>query len=157
MGRIKASVDLFETIRHEYEFGVGASQGVARKPGVHRRLVRAALASAVPAERKRPQRQRPTLGSLVDFIDAILLADKQAPRKQRPTAHRISTGIRAERPECVAAEPTIRRDVRQRKAELGPLAPETFVPHTCPGAQRVNQTDRRTTSHPLPAGEPTSK
>ena len=80
MGRIKASVELFETIRREYEFGVGTIQGVARKLGVHRRLVREALGSAVPAERKRPQRARPAIGPLVQFIDEILLADRKAPR-----------------------------------------------------------------------------
>lgn len=130
MGRSKASVELFETIRREYEFGVGTIAGVARKLGVHRRLVREALASAVPAPRKRPQRQRPTIGPLVAFIDAILLADKKAPRKQRHTAHRIYTRLCAERPDCPVAEPTIRRYVRQRKAELGLLSRETFVPQS---------------------------
>lgn len=130
MGRIKASVELFETIRREYEFGVGTVQGVARKFGVHRRLVREALGSAVPAARKRPQRERPAIGPLVEFIDAILLADRQAPRKQRHTAHRIYTRITTERPACVVAEPTIRRYVRQRKAALGLLARETFVPQS---------------------------
>lgn len=130
MGRSKASVELFETIRREYEFGVGTIAGVARKLGVHRRLVREALASAVPAPRKRPQRQRPVLGPLVPFIDAILLADKKAPRKQRHTAHRIYTRVCAERPDCPVAEPTIRRYVRQRKAELGLLGRETFVPQS---------------------------
>jgi transposase len=130
MGRIKASVELFETIRREYEFGVGTIQGVARKLGVHRRLVREALSSAVPAPRKHPQRQRPTLGPVVAFIDEILTADRKAPRKQRHTAHRIYTRLCAERPDCPVAEPTIRRYVRQRKAELGLLRRETFVPQS---------------------------
>ncbi len=42
MGRSKASVELFEEIRREYEFGVGTIAGVARKFRVHRRLVREA-------------------------------------------------------------------------------------------------------------------
>jgi transposase len=128
MGRIKASVELFETIRREYEFGVGTIQGVARKFGVHRRLVREAVASAVPVPRKAVQRARPVLTPLVPFIDEILLADKQAPRKQRHTAHRIYTRICRERPDCLVAEGTIRRYVRERKAALGLLRRETFVP-----------------------------
>ena len=44
-------MELFEAIRREYEFGVGTIQGVARKLGVHRRMVREAVGSAVPAER----------------------------------------------------------------------------------------------------------
>lgn len=42
-------MELFEEIRREYEFGVGTIQGVARKFGVHRRMVREALGSAIPA------------------------------------------------------------------------------------------------------------
>ena len=37
-------MELFEEIRREYEFGVGTIQGVARKLGEHRRMVRQALA-----------------------------------------------------------------------------------------------------------------
>jgi hypothetical protein len=39
MRRNKASVELFEVIRREYEFGVGSIADVACKLGVHRRLV----------------------------------------------------------------------------------------------------------------------
>lgn len=130
MGRIKASVELFEAIRREYEFGVGTIQGVARTLGIHRRLVREALASATPAARKRPVRARPAIEPLVTFIDEILQADRKAPRKQRHTAHRIYTRIRQERPACLVAEGTIRRYVRERKAALGLLARETFVPQS---------------------------
>ena len=49
----RAKVELFEQIRREYEFGVGTIQGVARKLGVHRRMVREALANALPAHRKK--------------------------------------------------------------------------------------------------------
>ncbi|MHB8577548.1 MAG: dockerin type I domain-containing protein [Dehalococcoidia bacterium] len=76
-------MELFETIRREYEFGVGTIQGVARTLGVHRRLVREALGSAVPAARKPPRRARPTLAPLTAFIDAVLQADRKAPRKQQ--------------------------------------------------------------------------
>lgn len=42
----QASVERFEAIGREYEFGVGTLQSIARKLGVHRRMVRDALASA---------------------------------------------------------------------------------------------------------------
>jgi hypothetical protein len=48
MRRRKATVELFEEIRREYELGVATLQGVAWKFGVHRRLVRAALSDTVP-------------------------------------------------------------------------------------------------------------
>ena len=50
MRRRKATVELFEEIRREYEFGVGTIQGMARKFGVHQRLVRETLTTAVPVE-----------------------------------------------------------------------------------------------------------
>ena len=54
MRRRKATVELFEQIRREYEFGIGTIAGVARTFGVHRRLVREALGSARPTERPAP-------------------------------------------------------------------------------------------------------
>lgn len=51
----RAKVELFEYIRGEYEFVVGAISGVTRKLGIHRRTVRQALADARPPDRKRAQ------------------------------------------------------------------------------------------------------
>ena len=41
-------MELFEQIRREYKHGVGTIKGVALKFGVHRRMVREAIGSAVP-------------------------------------------------------------------------------------------------------------
>src|SRR5271167_3333431 len=115
----RAKVELYEQIRREYEFGEGTVLGVARKLGVHRRMVRQALADAEPPERRRWEHERPVIGPLMPFVDAILEADRNAPRKQRHTAHRIWQRITAERPEHKVAETTIRQYVRERKRELG--------------------------------------
>jgi transposase len=132
MRRRKATVELFEAIRREYEFGVGTIQGVARKLGVHRRLVREALNDAVPVQRAAQPRPKPRIDPVAGFIEAILEADRRAPRKQRHTAHRIWERLRQERPECPIGEATVRRYVRARKAQLGLLAGETFVPQHYP-------------------------
>jgi transposase len=124
----RAKVELFEQIRREYEFGIGTVRGVAQKLGVHRRMVRQALADARPPERKLPQRRRPVVERVIPFIERVLEDDRQAPRKQRHTAHRIWQRIRVAMPEQAVAESTIRKYVRQRKRELGWAARATCVP-----------------------------
>jgi transposase len=126
----RAKVELFEQLRREYDFGEGTVQGVARRLGVHRRMVRQALANAQPPERKQAERERPVIAPLVPFIDGILEADRKAPRKQRHTAHRIWQRIWTEMPERKVAEVTIRQYVRERKQELGWSTRTTCVPQS---------------------------
>ena len=126
----RTKVELFEQIRREYEHGGGTIRGIAQKLGIHRRMVREAVHSAVPAERKRPVRESPKLEPARAFIEAILETDRKAPRKQRHTAHRIWCRIRAELPEVEVAECTIRRYVRRRKTELRLVGQELFVPQS---------------------------
>ena len=51
-------MELYEQIRREYEFVAGTIIGIARKLGVHRRMVREAVRSATPARRKKTERPR---------------------------------------------------------------------------------------------------
>jgi hypothetical protein len=69
----RAKVELFEEIRRGYAAGE-AILALARRYQVHRRMVRQALANAVPPERKK------------QLIDNILERDCRVPRKQRHTA-----------------------------------------------------------------------
>lgn len=114
-------MELFEQIRREYEHGVGTIKGVARKFGIHRRMVREALKSAIPRDRKRSVREKPKLSACVELIDKILETDRQAPRKQRHTARRIWQRLREEISGVEVAESTVREYVRKRKSELGLL------------------------------------
>jgi transposase len=123
-------VELFEEIRREYEHGAGTVKGVARKLGVHRRMVREALGDAIPRAKRKQERPHPALGPVMEFIDGILGADRKAPRKQRHTAHRIYRRIQEEMPGQAVSESSVRRYVSKRKPELGWTTRETFVPQS---------------------------
>lgn len=126
----KAKVELFEQLRREHEFGVGTVAGVAAKFGVHRRMVRQALAGAVPPAHHYPVRMKPKLDAVVAFVDGVLEADLRAPRKQRHTARRIYRRILTEFPGVSVAESTVRNHVRERKQQIGLIKRETFVPQS---------------------------
>lgn len=90
----RCKVELFEQIRREYEFGAGTIQGVARKLGVHRRMVREAVRSATPARRKKRERRQVklladcrhdegrVLSGRAESVGNLLLAGKE---HSRPT------------------------------------------------------------------------
>jgi transposase-like protein len=124
----RAKVELFEEIRREYRNAVGSIRAIARKFGVHRRLVLQALKDALPPERKNPDRSCPKLGPVQSFIDEILEANRRAPGKQRHTAHRIYVRIDQELSHKVT-ESTVRRYVRERKRQMGlSSSGEIFIP-----------------------------
>jgi transposase len=129
-------VELFEQIRRDREFEGLSIHALARRHGVHRRAVRQALESSVPAPRKRPVgRPAPKLGAYRALIDSWLEADRAAPRKQRHTGRRVWERLRDEYGVEVS-ERQVRRYVRERRRALGELVDEVFVPLCSePGAE----------------------
>ena len=132
----RAKVELFEQIRREYEFGDGTCSASRASweciGGWCARRWRA------PSRRSASkwEHERPVIEPLRPFIDAILEADRNAPRKQRHTAHRIYQRIRTELPDHQVAEVTVRQYVRERKHELGWSTRETCVPQSyAPGQE----------------------
>src|SRR6266849_1695917 len=93
-------------------------------------MVREAIGSALPKPRKKTKRPRWKLQAAVDCVDAVLEADRKAPRKQRHTAHRIWQRIQHELPECKIGERTVRQYVHSRKIALGLVVRETCVPQS---------------------------
>lgn len=130
----RTKVELFAAIRRDSRLEGLSVRALARKYGVHRRMVREALSSAWPAPRKRLPPRKSRLDPFKDAIDRMLVGDLDAPRKQRHTVKRIFDRLVAEHEMEGVSYGTVADYVRWRRPQVrveagrGPL--EVFVPQT---------------------------
>jgi transposase len=128
-------VELFERIRRDRRLEQLSVRALAARHQVHRRTVREALDSAVPAPRKSYPRPAPAIGPWTEVIDSWLVADEGVPRKQRHTARRIWQRLGAEHG-AVLCEVTVSRYVRRWRLKHGRTGVEVVVAQTHePGAE----------------------
>lgn len=133
-------VELYEAIRRDARREDLSIRALSERHGVHRRTVRAALASAVPAPRKVPVRVAPKLEPAKPLIDAMLVEDLTAWRKQQHTARRVLARLVDEHGMDELTYSAVRDYVAKRRpqirAEAGMDVEAAFVPQThAPGAE----------------------
>ncbi|WP_146113978.1 MULTISPECIES: hypothetical protein [unclassified Microbacterium] len=75
-------MELFAEIRRASGVEGFSMNALAKRFGVHRRMIRQALASPFPPERKAPERRAPKLGAFQPLIDDWLRENLTAPKKQ---------------------------------------------------------------------------
>ncbi|MET7784785.1 IS21 family transposase [Streptomyces sp. NPDC005388] len=113
--------ELFLLIRRDsWQQGLSV-RALARKYRVHRRLVREALCSTVPAPRRTPRRYSPRLEPFKKTIDQWLLDDLDAPPKQRHTVKRILSRLQQEAGADIAYS-TVWDYVHRRRQEIAEAA-----------------------------------
>ncbi len=125
-----SKVELYELIRRDSrDAGLGV-RALARKYRVHRRTVRDALASSVPAARRRSERSAPVLGPWKPLVRGWIEHDldpaNRVPVKQRHTARRVWTRLIADYGADVG-ESTVRAYVARVRSEVVDRLAETMI------------------------------
>ncbi|MEV6971184.1 hypothetical protein AB0M47_39420 [Hamadaea sp. NPDC051192] len=133
-----SKIEKFAAIRRDLAAAM-SGRAIEEKHRVGRRMVSAAMASALPP----PRKEMPPRGSKLDpfkpVIDEILRADLDAPRKQRHTVRRIYHRLLDEHGMANVSYQVVRTYVADRKpkirAEAGRGPVTVFFPQTHrPGA-----------------------
>jgi transposase len=138
----RSRVEQFEEIRkaHDRE-GLGI-RALAARFGVHRRIVRQALESAIPPPRKTTVRAAPSLDPWKSTIDSWLAEDEGAPKKQRHTARRVFQRL-IEEHGAEVGESTVRRYVAEAKARRPVALVRVNVPQSHPAGEEAGLTSGR--------------
>jgi transposase len=125
----RSKVELYEQIRKSSERDGLSIRALAEYFEVHRRTVRAALASPIPEPRKAVERPSPALGPWKAIINGWLAADLEVPKKQRHTARRIWQRL-VDEYDAPVSESTVRRYVGTAKSRRPIVAAQVMVPQS---------------------------
>lgn len=118
-------VDEKEQIRRAFLLDGKSQRQIAKERRHSRKTIVAAITdSSTGTYRLTKSRPSPVMDPFKALVDEWLCADLTAPKKQRHTAHRIYVRL-VEEHHFPGAEPTVRRYVRLRRAELE--VPEAFL------------------------------
>lgn len=112
-----SKVELYAAIRRDSRAGL-SGRGLERKYGVGWRTVQLALSSAGRSSARRTRHVLRSLTCIKATVDAILLADLDAPRKQRHTVKRIFDRLVAEHGMNDVSYQVVRAYVAVRKPEV---------------------------------------
>lgn len=135
----QSKTELYAAIRRDVRGGMSI-RAAMRKYSVSYPTVTKAMASAWPEPRKKPAARPTRLDVYKPLIDAMLLADLDAPRKQRHTATRIFDRLVDEHGAVDISYGIVRRYVAERRPQIrveagrGPV--EAFIAQSHrPGAE----------------------
>ncbi len=136
---MESRVELFARIRRDARVEGLSIRELARRHGVGRPTVRQALVQAEPPRRRPRVRSAPRLDPFKGAVDAMLVADLDAPRKQKHTARRVFARLAEEHGASELSYSTVRNYVRVRRAEIDAevgRGREVLVPQEhAPGAE----------------------
>lgn len=133
---VRSKVELFVEIRRGSKMEGLSVRALAKKHGVHRRMVRQALISPQPPELVTRRWRARKIDLFVDAIDDMLRSDLDAPRKQRHTTTRIFNRLIDEHDAAgLVSYSTLRTYVVARRQKISqeagnaPIA-QVFVPQS---------------------------
>jgi hypothetical protein len=129
--RRQGKAALFTEIRQDAEQAGLSVRALADRHGVHRRTVRQALASPVPAPRKRPAGRASKLDPFKDAIGSLLQKEAGTPDQPARTAREIFNWLVAEHGAAQVSYSTVRDYVAGRRT-LRPRPPRTPAPSRSP-------------------------
>ena len=108
-------MELFGAILFDWQRYQMLVRALARKHDVYRRMVRQAIASPVPPDRKVPERAAPVREAVAGWIDEMLREDLAAPCKRRHTARRVFERL-ADEHDAQVSYPYVAKYVAQQTA-----------------------------------------